>query len=172
MFLTIQVKGPTQEFKRRTTVVVKNQESLVFVQTDKPIYKPGQTGTKRPYSQNTSKKERPPPLHLPQSQSLQSWFFNSFVFFFFFLLAAKPDLRFLGFMENISVSVKFRIVSLDENFHPLNELVSLQVSIQNHYYLCKQSGSLFLVLGEDQGEEESGITSNDFWHYNSAMILI
>uniref|UniRef100_A0A452R4E0 Alpha-2-macroglobulin n=1 Tax=Ursus americanus TaxID=9643 RepID=A0A452R4E0_URSAM len=65
MFLTIQVKGSTQEFKRRTTVVVKNQESLVFVQTDKPIYKPGQT-------------------------------------------------------------VKFRIVSLDENFHPLNELVSLQ----------------------------------------------
>lgn len=59
MFLTIQVKGPTQEFKRRTTVVVKNQESLVFVQTDKPIYKPDQTGTKRPYSQNNSKKGRP-----------------------------------------------------------------------------------------------------------------
>ncbi|KAM8912654.1 alpha-2-macroglobulin-like isoform 1-T1 [Lycaon pictus] len=64
MFLTIQVKGPTQEFKRRTTVVVKNQESLVFVQTDKPIYKPDQT-------------------------------------------------------------VKFRVVSLDENFHPLNELIPL-----------------------------------------------
>uniref|UniRef100_A0A8C5ZW35 Alpha-2-macroglobulin n=1 Tax=Marmota marmota marmota TaxID=9994 RepID=A0A8C5ZW35_MARMA len=64
MFLTVQVKGSTQEFRRRNTVVVKNQESLVFVQTDKPIYKPGQT-------------------------------------------------------------VKFRIVSLDENFHPLNELVSL-----------------------------------------------
>nr|KAF6493295.1 alpha-2-macroglobulin [Rousettus aegyptiacus] len=64
MFLTVQVKGPTQEFKKRTTVVVKNQESLVFVQTDKPIYKPEQT-------------------------------------------------------------VKFRIVSLDENFHPLNELIPL-----------------------------------------------
>uniref|UniRef100_A0A8C7EMJ3 Alpha-2-macroglobulin n=1 Tax=Neovison vison TaxID=452646 RepID=A0A8C7EMJ3_NEOVI len=59
MFLTIQVKGPTQEFKRRTTVVVRNKENLVFVQTDKPIYKPGQTGTKRPYSQNNSQKERP-----------------------------------------------------------------------------------------------------------------
>ncbi|XP_047598985.1 alpha-2-macroglobulin [Lutra lutra] len=69
MFLTIQVKGPTQEFKRRTTVVVKNQENLVFVQTDKPIYKPGQT-------------------------------------------------------------VKFRVVALDENFHPLNELIS-QVYIQD-----------------------------------------
>uniref|UniRef100_A0A8C2NE29 Alpha-2-macroglobulin bait region domain-containing protein n=1 Tax=Capra hircus TaxID=9925 RepID=A0A8C2NE29_CAPHI len=45
MFLTIQVKGPTQEFKKRTTVLVKNEESLVFVQTDKPIYKPEQTGT-------------------------------------------------------------------------------------------------------------------------------
>lgn len=64
MFLTVQVKGPTQEFKRRTTVAVKNQESLVFVQTDKPIYKPEQT-------------------------------------------------------------VKFRVVSLDENFHPLNKLIPL-----------------------------------------------
>ncbi|XP_025138969.3 alpha-2-macroglobulin isoform X2 [Bubalus bubalis] len=64
MFLTIQVKGPTQEFKKRTTVLVKNEESLVFVQTDKPIYKPEQT-------------------------------------------------------------VNFRIVLLDESFHPLNELVPL-----------------------------------------------
>ncbi|XP_064141250.1 alpha-2-macroglobulin [Loxodonta africana] len=64
MFLSVQVKGPTQEFKKRTTVVVRNEESLVFVQTDKPIYKPGQT-------------------------------------------------------------VKFRVVSLDENFHPVNELIPL-----------------------------------------------
>ncbi|XP_003926724.1 alpha-2-macroglobulin [Saimiri boliviensis] len=64
MFLTLQVKGPTQEFKKRTSVIVKNDESLVFVQTDKSIYKPGQT-------------------------------------------------------------VKFRVVSLDESFHPLNELVPL-----------------------------------------------
>ncbi|KAM5336306.1 alpha-2-macroglobulin [Glossophaga mutica] len=69
MFLTVQVKGATQEFRRRTTVMVKNQESLVFVQTDKPIYKPGQT-------------------------------------------------------------VKFRVVLLDENFHPLNELIPL-VYIKN-----------------------------------------
>ncbi|XP_058138735.2 alpha-2-macroglobulin [Dasypus novemcinctus] len=64
MFLTIQVQGPTHEFKKRTTVLVKNQESLVFVQTDKPIYKPSQTA-------------------------------------------------------------EFRVVSLDENFHPLNELFPL-----------------------------------------------
>ncbi|XP_036108357.1 alpha-2-macroglobulin-like [Molossus molossus] len=64
MFFTVEVKGATQEFRRQTTVVVKNHKSLVFVQTDKPIYKPGQT-------------------------------------------------------------VKFRIVSLDENFHPLNELIPL-----------------------------------------------
>ncbi|XP_037703142.1 alpha-2-macroglobulin-like [Choloepus didactylus] len=64
MFLTIRVKGPTQDFKRRTTVLIKNEESLVFMQTDKPVYKPSQT-------------------------------------------------------------VKFRIVSLDENFHPLNELFPL-----------------------------------------------
>ncbi|XP_041499265.1 alpha-2-macroglobulin isoform X2 [Microtus oregoni] len=64
MFLTVQVKGPTHEFKKKSTVMIKNKESLIFVQTDKPIYKPGQT-------------------------------------------------------------VKFRVVSLDENFHPLNELIPL-----------------------------------------------
>ncbi|XP_006875548.1 PREDICTED: alpha-2-macroglobulin-like [Chrysochloris asiatica] len=64
VFLSVEVKGPTQEFKKKTTVLVKNEESLVFVQTDKPIYKPGQT-------------------------------------------------------------VKFRVVSLDDNFHPLNELIPL-----------------------------------------------
>ncbi|XP_028616918.1 alpha-2-macroglobulin-P [Grammomys surdaster] len=64
MFFTVQVKGPTHEFRRRSTVLVKNKESLIFAQTDKPIYKPGQT-------------------------------------------------------------VRFRVVSLDENFHPLNELIPL-----------------------------------------------
>ncbi|NP_036620.2 alpha-2-macroglobulin precursor [Rattus norvegicus] len=64
MFFTVQVKGATHEFRRRSTVLVKKKESLVFAQTDKPIYKPGQT-------------------------------------------------------------VRFRVVSLDESFHPLNELIPL-----------------------------------------------
>ncbi|XP_036923698.1 pregnancy zone protein-like [Sturnira hondurensis] len=64
VFFTVHIKGPTQDFRKRKTVLVKNDQSLVFVQTDKPIYKPGQT-------------------------------------------------------------VKFRIVSVDENFHPLNELIPL-----------------------------------------------
>ncbi|NWZ31157.1 A2MG protein, partial [Asarcornis scutulata] len=59
-FLTVMVKGETQQFRSRKSMLVKNSESLVFVQTDKPIYKPGQT-------------------------------------------------------------VLFRIVSLDKDFHPLNE---------------------------------------------------
>ncbi|XP_053925158.1 alpha-2-macroglobulin [Cuculus canorus] len=42
-FLTVMVKGATLQFKSRKSVLVKNSESLVFVQTDKPIYKPGQT---------------------------------------------------------------------------------------------------------------------------------
>ncbi|XP_039392342.1 alpha-2-macroglobulin-like isoform X2 [Mauremys reevesii] len=63
-FLTVLVKGPTLEFRSRKSVLVKNSKSLVFVQTDKPIYKPGQT-------------------------------------------------------------VLFRVVYLDENFHPLNRLVPL-----------------------------------------------
>uniref|UniRef100_A0A8C0XV30 Alpha-2-macroglobulin n=1 Tax=Castor canadensis TaxID=51338 RepID=A0A8C0XV30_CASCN len=61
MFLTVQVKGATQEFRKRSTVMIQKKQSLIFVQTDKPIYKPGQI-------------------------------------------------------------VKFRIVSVDESFHPLNEL--------------------------------------------------
>lgn len=42
-FLTVTVTGDTQQFKSRKSVLIKNSESLVFVQTDKPIYKPGQT---------------------------------------------------------------------------------------------------------------------------------
>nr|XP_048300273.1 alpha-2-macroglobulin [Myodes glareolus] len=64
MFLTVQVKGPTHEFRKTSTVLIKKKESLIFVQTDKSIYKPGQT-------------------------------------------------------------VNFRVVSLDEIFHPLNELIPL-----------------------------------------------
>ncbi|NXA38213.1 A2MG protein, partial [Eudromia elegans] len=72
-FITILVKGATLEFSSRKSVLVKNSESLVFVQTDKPIYKPGQT-------------------------------------------------------------VLFRIVSLDENFHPLNEVVSMADPKKNRVY--------------------------------------
>ncbi|XP_038175201.2 LOW QUALITY PROTEIN: alpha-2-macroglobulin [Arvicola amphibius] len=64
MFLTVQVKGPTHEFKKKKTVLIKNKESLIFVQTDNPSTHTGQT-------------------------------------------------------------VKFRVVSLDENFYPLNELIPL-----------------------------------------------
>ncbi|NXD41929.1 A2MG protein, partial [Copsychus sechellarum] len=63
MFLTVTVKGDTLQFSSRKLVAVQNSESLVFIQTDKPIYKPGQT-------------------------------------------------------------VLFRIVSLDEGFRPVNEMVS------------------------------------------------
>ncbi|KFP12738.1 Alpha-2-macroglobulin, partial [Egretta garzetta] len=42
-FVTVTVKGATLQFRSRKSVLVKNYESLVFVQTDKPIYKPGQT---------------------------------------------------------------------------------------------------------------------------------
>ncbi|XP_074008094.1 alpha-2-macroglobulin [Numenius arquata] len=42
-FITVTVKGATLQFRSRKSVLVRNSESLVFVQTDKPIYKPGQT---------------------------------------------------------------------------------------------------------------------------------
>nr|XP_015006527.2 pregnancy zone protein isoform X3 [Macaca mulatta] len=63
-FVSIRIKGPTQDFRKRNTVLVKNTQSLVFVQTDKPVYKPEQT-------------------------------------------------------------VRFRVVSVDENFRPRNELIPL-----------------------------------------------
>ncbi|XP_006914785.1 pregnancy zone protein [Pteropus alecto] len=68
-FIIVQVKGPTQEFIKRKPIHIEKVESLVFVLTDKPIYKPGQT-------------------------------------------------------------VRFRIVSVDVNFHPLNETFSV-IYIEN-----------------------------------------
>ncbi|KAI4586313.1 hypothetical protein MJG53_004100, partial [Ovis ammon polii x Ovis aries] len=68
-FITVQVQGPTQNFIKRKRMYITEAESLVFVQTDKPIYKPGQT-------------------------------------------------------------VNFRIVSVDVNFHPLNETFPM-VYIEN-----------------------------------------
>ncbi|XP_035316208.1 murinoglobulin-2-like isoform X1 [Cricetulus griseus] len=62
--LSVHVKGPKHEFSKTNVVMVKNQESVVFVQTDKPMYKPGQP-------------------------------------------------------------VKFRVVAMDTNLHPLNELFPL-----------------------------------------------
>uniref|UniRef100_A0A0G2JUP5 Murinoglobulin 1 n=1 Tax=Rattus norvegicus TaxID=10116 RepID=A0A0G2JUP5_RAT len=59
--LDINIEGAKHKFSERRVVLVKNKESVVFVQTDKPMYKPGQ-------------------------------------------------------------SVKFRVVSMDKNLHPLNEL--------------------------------------------------
>ncbi|NXO64096.1 A2MG protein, partial [Phainopepla nitens] len=64
VFLAVSVTGATLQFSSRKLVLVQNSESLVFMQTDKPIYKPGQT-------------------------------------------------------------VLFRIVSLDEEFRPENEMVSM-----------------------------------------------
>uniref|UniRef100_A0A8C0Z291 Alpha-2-macroglobulin n=1 Tax=Canis lupus familiaris TaxID=9615 RepID=A0A8C0Z291_CANLF len=61
--ITVEVKGPTQLFIKKKKVRITKVDSLIFVQTDKPIYKPGQT-------------------------------------------------------------VRFRVVSVDVSFHPLNETVS------------------------------------------------
>ncbi|XP_068022132.1 alpha-2-macroglobulin-like [Melanerpes formicivorus] len=42
-FVTVVVQGATLQFRSRKSVLVQHYESLVFIQTDKPIYKPGQT---------------------------------------------------------------------------------------------------------------------------------
>ncbi|XP_051706089.2 pregnancy zone protein [Oryctolagus cuniculus] len=67
--VTVEVKGPTQHFIKRKPMTITQAENIVFVQTDKPIYKPGQT-------------------------------------------------------------VRFRIVSVDVNFHPVNETFPI-VYIEN-----------------------------------------
>ncbi|XP_061476795.1 alpha-2-macroglobulin-like isoform X1 [Rhineura floridana] len=41
VYLTAEVKGATLKFWSRKRVLVVNHESLTFVQTDRPIYKPG-----------------------------------------------------------------------------------------------------------------------------------
>ncbi|XP_047597485.1 pregnancy zone protein-like [Lutra lutra] len=89
-FLTVQIKGPTQDFRKKSTVLVKNAQSLVFAQTNKPIYKPGQT------------------------------------------------------------ELKFHIASVDENFHPLDELISLVYLEDTKRNQIRQSQSLRLESGLQQ----------------------
>ncbi|XP_060514423.1 pregnancy zone protein-like [Panthera onca] len=68
-FITVEVKGATQEFIKKNIIHVRRAETIVIARTDKPIYKPGQ-------------------------------------------------------------KVRFRIVSVDVNFHPVNETFSV-VYIEN-----------------------------------------
>ncbi|XP_063152240.1 pregnancy zone protein-like [Candoia aspera] len=42
VLVTVEITGSTLKYLNRKRLYVKNQESLVFVQTDKPIYKPQQ----------------------------------------------------------------------------------------------------------------------------------
>uniref|UniRef100_A0A7M4F108 Uncharacterized protein n=1 Tax=Crocodylus porosus TaxID=8502 RepID=A0A7M4F108_CROPO len=43
-FITFSAMGPTVRLLERRSVAIQNMDSIVFIQTDKPIYKPGQTG--------------------------------------------------------------------------------------------------------------------------------
>ncbi|NXY75485.1 OVOS protein, partial [Glareola pratincola] len=43
-FISFSAKGTTVSLQERRSVMIWNTESIVFVQTDKPIYKPGQSG--------------------------------------------------------------------------------------------------------------------------------
>ncbi|XP_039080347.1 pregnancy zone protein-like [Hyaena hyaena] len=67
--ITVEVRGPTQQFIKKKIINIRRAESVVIAQTDKPIYKPGQ-------------------------------------------------------------EVRFRIVSVNVNFHPVNETFSV-VYIEN-----------------------------------------
>jgi alpha-2-macroglobulin len=43
-FITFSTKGATVNLEERRSVAIRARENVVFVQTDKPIYKPGQKG--------------------------------------------------------------------------------------------------------------------------------
>lgn len=43
-FISFSAKGTTVSLEERQSVMIWSTDSIVFVQTDKPIYKPGQTG--------------------------------------------------------------------------------------------------------------------------------
>uniref|UniRef100_A0A8D2ITV5 Uncharacterized protein n=1 Tax=Varanus komodoensis TaxID=61221 RepID=A0A8D2ITV5_VARKO len=44
VFATVQVIGATVRFWSRKMVLIKNRSNLIFLQTDKPLYKPGERG--------------------------------------------------------------------------------------------------------------------------------
>ncbi|NWH20923.1 OVOS protein, partial [Grus americana] len=43
-FISFSAKGSTVNLEERRSVMIWNMKSIVFVQTDKPVYKPGQSG--------------------------------------------------------------------------------------------------------------------------------
>lgn len=45
VYLRAEVKGKTVDLEKRQKVLISSTKPLMFIQTDKPIYKPGQTGT-------------------------------------------------------------------------------------------------------------------------------
>uniref|UniRef100_A0A5F9DBP5 PZP alpha-2-macroglobulin like n=1 Tax=Oryctolagus cuniculus TaxID=9986 RepID=A0A5F9DBP5_RABIT len=69
--LLLKIRGPTHELHKRSTVWVKNTESIVFVQTDKPIYKPSQSVEFRVVSVNKDLR----PLHEldPRMNRIMQW---------------------------------------------------------------------------------------------------
>ncbi|NXR52251.1 A2MG protein, partial [Hippolais icterina] len=71
IFLSVTVKGATLQFSSRKLVMVQNSESLVFIQTDKPIYKPGQTVLFRIVSLN--EEFRPVNEMDPKKNRLYQW---------------------------------------------------------------------------------------------------
>lgn len=43
-FISFSAKGATVDLTERRSVAIQNVNGAVFVQTDKPLYKPGETG--------------------------------------------------------------------------------------------------------------------------------
>ncbi|KAF3816366.1 hypothetical protein GH733_014539 [Mirounga leonina] len=134
-FLTVQIKGPTQDFRKKNTVLVKNAQSLVFVQTDKPIYKPGQTGIFHWYTLRTQKEieldngrvsgwrvasnSRPFPSHLSPFRVLTRWWYRGI---------GRKDRTPLHLLPKFEVKVQVpKIISI------LDEKVNISFLM---YFLC------------------------------------
>ncbi|KAJ1122196.1 hypothetical protein NDU88_000699 [Pleurodeles waltl] len=77
-YVTLHGKGDTMEFHGRRSVLLEPSQNLVFVQTDKPIYKPGQTVQFRVVSLNDDfrpEEETFPVIYIedPQRNRVGQW---------------------------------------------------------------------------------------------------
>lgn len=46
-FIVIAVLEASSDFQKKQKVLIKHADKKTFIQTDKPVYKPGQTGMER-----------------------------------------------------------------------------------------------------------------------------
>uniref|UniRef100_A0A452H633 OVOS protein n=1 Tax=Gopherus agassizii TaxID=38772 RepID=A0A452H633_9SAUR len=72
-FITFSAKGTTVRLAERRSMAIQNVDSVVFVQTDKPIYKPGQTVLFRVVALDTHFRPAQEMVSDPQGNRIFQW---------------------------------------------------------------------------------------------------